>query len=76
MDVKRVHRLYRAEGLAEGLMVRRMKRKRLSRAVPLNPLLVRPNQEWAMDFVSDALATGRAADIHTDRQLYERIAGH
>jgi putative transposase len=25
----------------------------------VNPLLVRPNQEWAMDFVSDALATGR-----------------
>ena len=61
LDVKRVHRLYRAEGL----MVRRMKRKRLSRAVPLNPLLVRPNQEWAMDFVSDALATGRALRTFT-----------
>ena len=59
VDVKRIHRLYKAEGM----MVRRLKRRRgISRAclAPVNPLLVRPNQEWAMDFVSDALATGRA----------------
>ena len=61
VDVKRVHRLYRAEGL----MVRRLKRKRLSRTIPADPLLVRPNQEWAMDFVSDALATGRALRTFT-----------
>ena len=59
--MKRVHRLYKAEGL----MVRRLKRKRLSRTVSVNPLLVRPNQEWAMDFVSDALATGRALRTFT-----------
>ena len=41
VDVKRVHRLYKAEGL----MVRRGKRKRLRRTVPVNPMLVRPNQE-------------------------------
>jgi putative transposase len=52
----RVHRLYRAEHLA----VRRLKRKRLKGIAPLNPLLTRPNQEWALDFVSDALANGRA----------------
>lgn len=61
VDVKRVHRLYKAEGL----MVRRLKRKRLTRTVPVNPLLVRRNQEWAMDFVSDALATGRALRTFT-----------
>ena len=61
VDVKRVHRLYKAEGL----MVRRLKRKRLSRTVSANPLLVRRNQEWAMDFVSDALATGRALRTFT-----------
>jgi putative transposase len=61
VDVKRVHRLYKAEDL----MVRRLKRKRLTRAVALNPLLVRPNQEWAMDFVSDALTTGRALRTFT-----------
>jgi putative transposase len=61
VDVKRVHRLYKAEGL----MVRRLRRKRLSRSVPSNTSLVRPNQEWAMDFVSDALATGRALRTFT-----------
>lgn len=61
VDVKRVHRLYRAEGL----MVRRIRRKRLNRAVSLNPLLVRRNQEWAMDFVTDALTTGRALRTFT-----------
>jgi len=56
VDVKRIHRLYKAEGM----LVRQLKRKRISRPVAVNPLLARPNQEWAMDFVSDALATGRA----------------
>lgn len=56
VSMGRVHRLYRAEHLA----VRRLKRKRLSGIAPLNPLLIRPNQEWAVDFVSDALANGRA----------------
>jgi putative transposase len=53
-SAQRVYRLYRAAGL----MVRRLKRKRLSR-VPVVSDLVRSNQEWALDFVSDALATGR-----------------
>jgi putative transposase len=56
VSVGRVHRLYRAEGL----MVRRLKRKRLKSTAPLNPLLTRPNQEWALDFVTDALSNGRA----------------
>lgn len=54
-NVKRIYRLYREEGL----MVRRLKRKRLSRIAAANPLLVKPNQEWALDFVSDALGNGR-----------------
>jgi putative transposase len=54
----RVYRLYRAEGLA----VRRLKRKRISRmAVPAH--LVRLNQEWALDFVCDTLATGRGIRV-------------
>ena len=55
-SIGRVHRLYRAEHLA----VRRLKRKRLKGVMPANPLLTRPNQEWALDFVSDALSNGRA----------------
>ena len=53
---KRSERLYRAEALA----LRRRRRKRAGgpgRGRPPGP--VRPNQQWALDFVSDALACGR-----------------
>jgi putative transposase len=49
---KRVHRLYRAEGLS----LRRKKRKRLRRSAPPAVALTRGNQRWSMDFVSDAIA--------------------
>lgn len=68
VNVKRVYRLYRAEGL----MVRRLKRKRLKRQEPINSLISRPNQEWALDFVSDALATGRALRALTTVDSYTR----
>src|SRR2546423_1478538 len=57
---QRVYRVYKAEGL----MVRRLRRKRLSR-VAVASHLVRSNQEWALDFVSDALATGRGIRVLT-----------
>lgn len=52
---KRVYRLYREEGLA----VRRRKRKRV--AVARQPMATptRLNECWAMDFMSDSLASGR-----------------
>ena len=52
---KRVYRLYREEGL----MVRKRARKKLKRLrVPAStPLFA--NVRWSMDFVSDAIATGR-----------------
>jgi putative transposase len=53
---KRVFRLYSAEGLA----VRRKKRKRMTaslRVVPPPP--TRSRQQWTMDFTQDSLATGR-----------------
>jgi len=56
VNEKRIYRLYREEGL----MVRRLKRKRVARDRSADLLLSAPNQEWALDFVSDALATGRA----------------
>lgn len=52
---QRVYRVYRKDGLA----VRRLRRKRYLRMHVETPLLSRPNQEWAMDFVHDALSTGR-----------------
>jgi putative transposase len=53
---KRVYRIY---GQAE-LMVRRKARKRLVRAGPPRPVLSAPNQEWALDFVQDAVEAGRS----------------
>ena len=53
-----IYRLYRAEGLA----VRRLKRKRLSRVAVASHLL-RMNQEWALDFACDTLATGRGIRV-------------
>ena len=43
----------------------RQKRKRLRGLAPINPLLTRPNQEWSLDFVTDALASGRALRVRT-----------
>jgi putative transposase len=56
VNVKRVHRLY----CQERLQVKQRRRRR-GVAVERRPLLVpeRPNQVWSMDFVSDALETGR-----------------
>ena len=56
MNHKRLLRVYRQAGLG----VRRRARKRVERAAVGMPLFVRPNQQWSMDFVSDALATGQA----------------
>jgi putative transposase len=66
-SAQRVYRLYRAEGL----MVRRLKRKRLTR-VAVASHLVRSNQEWALDFVSDSLATGRGIRVLTVVDAFTR----
>jgi len=55
VNVKRVYRLYREEGLA----VRRRKRKRVAVARQPMPVPARLNECWAMDFMSDVLSSGR-----------------
>ena len=55
LNHKPVYRLYREEHLA----VRRLKRKRLLRPAQPMSQLDDVNQEWAMDFVMDSLASGR-----------------
>jgi putative transposase len=65
---QRLYRLYKQEGLA----VRRQKRKRLVRPAALAPDLHRANQEWALDFVSDALATGRGVRVLTVVDAFTR----
>ena len=53
---KCIYRLYRAEGL----VVRRRRRKRLARGTGMPAALPqRSNQRWSMDFVSDCTAGGR-----------------
>jgi putative transposase len=58
-SAQRFYRLYREERL----MVRRLRRKRLVRPGNEGRLLLRWNQEWAVDFACDALATGRGIRI-------------
>ncbi len=52
---KRLWRVYQEAGLG----VRRRERKRVERRKAGMPVLSRPNEEWSIDFVSDALANGR-----------------
>jgi putative transposase len=68
VNVKRVYRLYREEGL----MVRRQRRKRLVRSTPAELRLLRANQEWAVDFIVDGLASGRMVRILSVVDVYTR----
>jgi putative transposase len=68
VNMKRVYRLY----VEEGLTVRRRRRKRLVRERAIEPRLVRANQEWAMDFIVDGLATGRMVRILSVVDAYTR----
>jgi putative transposase len=54
VNVKRVWRLYRAAGLS----VRRRRRRHVRRDGPGRPAPSGTNQEWAMDFMHDALERG------------------
>ena len=65
---KRVHRIYREEGLA----LRRKKRKRCVRT--LTPLgnYTEANQEWALDFVHDRTASGRSLRVLNVIDAYTR----
>jgi putative transposase len=65
---KRVHRVYREAGL----MLRRKKRKHRVREG--KPLVARTsaNQEWALDFVHDAVECGRAIRVLSVVDVYTR----
>lgn len=68
---KRVERIYREEGLS----VRKRKRKRAVSAARMP--LVRPtrtNEVWGLDFVSDAMWSGRRLRMLTVVDLYTREA--
>jgi len=63
----RIYRLYRKEGPGGA----KARRKRLTR-VAVSSNLVRRNQEWALDFASDTLATGRAIRVLAVVDAYTR----
>jgi putative transposase len=65
---KRVHRVYQAAGL----MIRRKKRKHCVREG--KPLVARTsaNQEWALDFVHDAVECGRTIRVLSVVDAYTR----
>jgi len=65
---KRVHRVYREAGLG----LRRKKRKHCVRVG--QPLRIRTaaNQEWALDFAHDAVASGRAIRVLSVVDAYTR----
>ena len=68
---KRIERLYREEGLA----VRWRRRKRVARDGRGRAVLPeRPNQQWSVDFVSDALAWGRRIRLFTVVDVFTREA--
>ena len=56
MNLKRVYRLYREEGLA--VRRRRGRKRALGTRAPLRTA-ARPNDIWVLDFMSDVLETGR-----------------
>jgi putative transposase len=65
---KRVQRVYRAAGLC----VRRVRRKRLTRVAVTRVPLSAPNQEWAVDFVSDVAAQGQRLRIFSVMDAFTR----
>lgn len=68
---KRVERLYRAEGLA----VRRRTRKSPTRVLRGRPPVPQgANQQWALDFLQDALASGRKIRLLSVIDVFTREA--
>jgi putative transposase len=55
---KRIYRLYRQQGLALRRKKHGHRMRQLNAATDKN-MLIKRNQRWAMDFVSDTLASGR-----------------
>ena len=65
---KRVERIYREAGLS----LRRKKRQRLVRQHAPVRVAQAPNQEWALDFVTDALGSSRHMRILTVVDVFTR----
>src|SRR3954447_8077962 len=71
VNIKRVYRLYREEGLS--LRYKRAK-KRVSVPRVAPPPAQRPNERWSIDFLRDSLADGRAFRIFTVVDNVSRVS--
>ncbi|GLS46122.1 putative transposase [Methylobacterium brachythecii] len=69
---KRIHRLYRDEGLS--LRLKRPRRHVSAVQRERQPAAIRPNERWSMDFVSDALFDGRRLRALTVVDAFTREA--
>jgi putative transposase len=70
VNAKRTYRLYKEEGL--GLRRKRPKRRRSAMARQVRATATRPNERWSMDFMSDALASGRRYRIFNALDVWSR----
>jgi putative transposase len=67
---KRVHRLYKEEGLVQKKYTPKRRRSALTRSV--RPMPGAPNERWAMDFIHDTLADGTTFRVLSVIDLYTR----
>jgi putative transposase len=70
VNIKRVARLYREEGLAIRTKIPRRRRAAVAREMLPNPTAV--NQSWAMDFMHDVLADGTKIRLLTIVDIFSR----
>lgn len=68
---KRVHRLYREEGLS---IRAKPRRKRVSAPRVLLPRAERPHERWSMDFLTDSLVDGRRFRVLTIVDNVSRVS--
>jgi putative transposase len=69
MNLKKVYRLYREEGLM--VRRRRARRRAIGTRAPLEKAL-RPNAIWVLDFVSDTLESGRRFRVFNVEDQFTR----
>jgi putative transposase len=70
VNLKRVRRLYRLEGLQLRCRLKRRKHASLHRGIP--PAATLAHERWSMDFVHDALIDGRAFRVLTSIDQWSR----
>lgn len=74
VNIERVARLYREEGLAIRTKLPRRRRAAAVRETPTVPTA--PNQSWAMDFMHDVLADGRKIKLLAIVDTFSRESVH